>query len=97
VVSAKKVERDIWLITNDPTVVRHRWNIKELTRAQFEDTSILESGRGGAGEHQANVFNVATGGSHTGADVHAPFPAGLVGSSTDRHTAEVYQLKTAFL
>ena len=52
VVSAKKVERDIWLITNDPTVVRQRWNIKELTRTQLEDTSILESGRGGAGEHQ---------------------------------------------
>src|SRR5262245_823790 len=40
--STEKVQRNIRLIANDPTVVRHRWNVKQLACVKFNYATIVE-------------------------------------------------------
>jgi len=40
--STEKVQRNIRLIANDPTVVRHRWNVKQIACVKFNYATIVE-------------------------------------------------------
>src|SRR5438093_4120288 len=79
---AEKMQRNVRLIANDPAVVRHRQDVKELSRSQLDDASIIERSRRGAGEHQANVLNVAPSRAHAWADVLAPLPPRFITDTT---------------
>src|SRR5437867_3719764 len=84
-------------IDNDPAVVRYRRDVKELSRSQLDDASIIECSRRGSGEHQSNVLNVAPNRAHARADVLAPLPPCFISGATNRYRAEMHQFEATFL
>jgi len=88
-IGAKKMQRNVRLIANDPAVVRHRRNVKELARSQLDHAPIIERSRRSAGEHQANALNVAASRAQAQPDVFALFPPRFIRSPTNRYPAEV--------
>jgi len=94
---AKEVQRHIRLITNDPAVVRHRRNVKQIACVKFNYATIIERNGRGSRENKPDVFNGTTRRANTRADVLAPFPPGLIRRTTNCDSAEVDQLEFAFL
>src|SRR5439155_20395270 len=94
---AKKMQRNVRLIANDPAVVRYRRDVKELSRSQLDDASIIECSRRGSGEHQSNVLNVAPNRAHARAGVLAPLPPCFISGATNRYRAEMHQFEATFL
>ena len=90
------MQRNVRLIANDPAVVRYRRDVKELSRSQLDDASIIECSRRGAGEHQSNVLNVAPSRAHAWADVLAPLPPCFISGATNRYPAEMHQFEATF-
>jgi hypothetical protein len=68
VVGTEKMQRDVWLIADDPAVVGVRRYMEELTDAQRKITPVLEPDSGSAGDYEPDVLNVTTafaeGGAH---------------------------------
>jgi hypothetical protein len=58
-ICAKKVQRNVGLVSKDPRVVRYWWNVEEIAGVHFDHPSIGESGGGGSGEYEADVLDVA--------------------------------------
>jgi len=84
------MQGDVGLVADYPAIVTRRpgRNVKEGTGAEFVDPAVVHGGSGAAGEDEADVFDVASGGADRGADVGGPFPAGLVGGAADGHATE---------
>ena len=51
---------------------------------------------GAAGEDQADVLDIAAGGTNGGSHVFGPLPAGLVGGAADGYGAEVDEFEFSF-
>lgn len=71
-------------------------NMEELTGSELHDPSIGERGRRGPRQYQPDVLHQAVGCPHTRSDMGGPAPAGLIGRSTDGHSAEPHQLEPSF-
>src|SRR2546423_362862 len=93
---AEKVQRDIGLVAQDPTVVRNRWNIKEIARAHFLNSATLKGGGRRSRKNYPDVFDSAMRCAGRRADVFAPFPTGLIGSSSNCHFPNADNLEFAF-
>src|SRR5437764_14954701 len=91
------MERNIWLITDDPAIMRYRRDVKELACSQLVDASVVEGGRRRAGQDKANVLHMASRGADTRADVLTPLPTRLVGRAPNGHATDVHQLETSLL
>ena len=84
------MQRNIRQLTDHPTVVWYRRDVKELACSQLENPPIVESGCRGAGQHEANVLDPAAGGANTRTDVLAPLPARLLGGAPNGHPSEMH-------
>ena len=91
------MERDVWLVTDNPAVVRYRRNVKQLACSQLEYSTIVERGGRSARQDKTNMLHMASRGADTRPDVLAPLPAWLVGGAANGHSSEAHQVETAFL
>src|SRR5881394_1812587 len=80
---SEKVQRNVRFITNDPAVVRHRRNVKYVACAKLNYSTIVERNGRYSRENKPDVFNGTTRRANTRADVLAPFPAWLIGRTTN--------------
>src|SRR4029077_8420013 len=81
----------------DPAVMRHWRNVKEFAGFQFNYATIIECNCHGSRKNEPDMFNGTTRCANAWADVLAPFPPGLICSTTNCHSAEVDQLEFPFL
>src|SRR6478672_7495462 len=95
--SAEKMQRHIRLIANDPAVVRHRRNVKQISRVKLNYSTIMERNCRGSRENEPDMFNGTTRRAHTRTDVLAPFPSWLIRRTTNCDSAEMDPLKFPFL
>src|SRR4051812_7670081 len=91
------MQGDVRLASDDPTVVRHRRNVEQLSSTQLEDAAIVERCGSGTREHESHVLDGAACGAESWPDVLRPLPAWLVGRAPDRHAAERDELEPAFV
>src|SRR5215469_11325018 len=94
---ANKVQRHVRLIANDPAIVRHRRNVKQLAGFQFNYATIIECNCRGSRENKPDMFNGTTRCANAWSDVLAPFPPGLICRTTNCDSAEVDQLEFPLL
>src|SRR5512141_1755807 len=95
--SAEKVQRHIRLIADDPAVVRHRRNVKQVACVKLNYATIVERNCRGPRENEPDVFNGTTRRANARADVLTPFPPGLIRRTANCDSAEMDQLEFAFL
>ena len=57
ILGAEKVQRNVRLITNDPAVVRHRRNVKQVACVKLNYATIVERNCRGSRENEPDVFN----------------------------------------
>ena len=86
VVGSKKVEGDVWLRADNPTVMRYRRNVKQLACSQLEYCTIVERGRRSARQDKTDMLHLAARGTHARSDVFAPLPSRLVGGASNSHS-----------
>src|SRR5262245_33747312 len=89
------MKRDIGLISDYPTVVRPRGNMKQFSRSQFHNRAVLEGCRSCAGKHETDVFDAAAYGSDAGTDMFRPSPTRFIRGTSDRHSADTHDLESA--
>ena len=82
-VGAKEMNRDVRLIADNPTVVRHGWNVKQVACTQLDDVVVVERRRRRTRHDQSDVFDSATRRAPIWADVVGPLPPRLVASSAE--------------
>src|SRR5689334_7663284 len=97
VIRAEEVQRDVWLVADDPAVVRDGGDVEQLAGAELVDRTVVECDGGGAGEHQPDMLDRAARGAEAGADVRAPLPSRLVRGAADGHAAEAHDFELAVL
>src|ERR1700726_3900031 len=92
------MQRHVWRVAHHPTIVTGRpgWNVKESAGAEFMNRAVFHGSSRAAGEHHANVFDVAARGAHTRSDMHGPFPSRLIRSAADGHAADADEFKFSF-
>src|SRR5439155_10055523 len=94
---SEEMERYIRLIANDPAVMRHRRNVKQIACTKLNYATIVKRDCRGSRENKPDMFNGTTGGAHTRADVLAPFPSWLIRRTTNCDSTQVDQFKFPFL
>ena len=72
---AKKMEGDIRLLADHPTVV-DRSDIKEISSAHLVIAAILHSTGGTTGDNQTDMFHLAKRSAGRSAHMLRPFPSG---------------------
>jgi hypothetical protein len=79
-----KMERDVWLVTDNPTVMRYRGYVEELACSKLEHSTIIKCGGRCARQHQTDMFQMASRGANTRPNMFGSLPARPVrGSSND--------------
>ena len=96
VVGAEEMNRDVRLVADYPTVVRHGWNVKQVACTQLDDVAVVEGRRRRTRHDQSDVSNNATRGTRIRADVVGPLPPRLVASSAESEPAQSYDLEPSF-
>src|SRR6185437_7032210 len=91
-----KVERHVRLAAHDPGIVAGG-NIEHLARVQLDNFSIGHSRSGATGQHHSNMFDHAFFLPQAFPYVLRPPPTRLISGPPDRHAADAYQFKLAFL
>ena len=97
ILGSEEVQRHVRLIANDPAVVRHRRNVKQIACVKLNYATIIERNCRGSRENKPDMFNGTTRRANTRADVLAPFPPWLIRRTTNCDSAEVDQLEFPFL
>lgn len=93
---AQKMQRNIRLIANDPTIVA-RPDIKKIARLHDVSSSIRHRTRGFPGYHHANVLHLTKRSPGNRRDMLRPFPTGFVCRPADRHSADFDEFEPSFL
>jgi hypothetical protein len=93
------VERDVSLITYHPAIVTGGAgrNIEESAGGKFANGAAFDGRSRTAGKCQAHVLDVAARGTHAGADVDGPSPAGLIGGAADGEAANPNDFEFSFI
>src|SRR6478752_5646981 len=97
ILGSEEVQRHIRLIANDPAVVWHGRNVKQIACVKLNYSIIMECNCRGSRENKPDVFNRTARRANARADVLAPFPPRLIRRTTNCDSAEVDQLEFAFL
>jgi hypothetical protein len=97
VVGSKKVEGDVWLRADNPTVMWYRRNVKQIACSQLEYCTIVERGRRSARQDKTDMLHLAARGTHARSDVFAPLPSRLVGGASNSHSPDAHQLEAPLL
>jgi hypothetical protein len=79
------MKRDVGLVADNPTVVRHRRYVEQFAGTKLEDSAIVKGGGCCARQHQTNMFQMASSGTHGWPNMLGPFPTRLISGSTDDH------------
>src|SRR5262245_39887467 len=96
-ICTEEVQRDIWLISDDPTVMCNRRNVEKAPRRQFNLCAIIQSRHPSAGDNHPDMLNLAKWRSRKRSDVRRPSPTRFVTRSADRHPADIDYLESALL
>jgi len=97
ILGSEEVQRHVRFIANDPAIVRHRRNVKQITGVKLNYATIIERDCRRPRENKPDMFNGTTGRANTRADMLAPFPPWLIRRTTNCDSAQVDQLKFPFL
>src|SRR4051812_14895702 len=92
---AEKMEREVRLVADDPTVVS-RADIENVARLHFIIAAVIHPAGGRTGNDEADVLNFAQGRAGCWPDVLGPFPSWLVTRAADGHRTDLYDLEFAF-
>ena len=90
VLCPEKMQRDVWRITHNPTIVTRRagWNEKKCACSEFVDGAVLHRSRRATGDHKTYMLHIATRRPHRRPDVNRPLPSWLVRGAADRHAPD---------
>lgn len=91
------MERNIWLLADDPAVVWPWRNVEQLALAKLNYGAVLKGNRRAPGEHKPNMLDRAMRRVDSRPDVQAPAPARLINSAPDRQAPYMNQLEATFL
>src|SRR5271155_2947802 len=91
-VRTHKMQRDIRLIADHPTIVPRR-NIEDIARFHLDDAAIVHRSRSPPRNHQADMFHHATLRPRGLPHVQRPPPARLVSRASNPHSAHLDPLK----
>src|SRR4029434_3111013 len=94
---AEKVQRYVRLIANDPAVVWHRRNVKQIACVKLDYATRITPNCRGPRENKPDMFNGTTRRANARANVLAPFPPRLICRTTNCNSAEVNQLEFPLL
>src|SRR5262249_5804576 len=97
VLCTQEMQRDIWFITDHPTVVRQWRNIEDTAWREFDHWPTFHCRRGSSRNNHSNVFNFTQGRPRNWADMFRPFPSGFVGGSANGHAANPDHLEPALV
>ncbi len=86
-VGSEEVQRHVRHVADDPAVVWHRRNVKQIACVKLNYATIIERNGRGSRENKPNMFNGTTRGANSWADVLAPFPAWLIRRTTNCDSA----------
>lgn len=87
-VGPEKVQGDVHGIANDPTVVGNWGNMEKLAGPKLDDTTVIEGGRRGAGQHHPDMLDGTASRTDRGPHVLGPTPTRLIRRAANRDTAE---------
>src|SRR5262245_4149583 len=93
-VRLQEMQRNVFLVADDPAVVRLGGNMKERTRPQLDHPAIRERAGRGSRYHETDVLERAQLRPGERRHVHGPFPARLINRPPDRETADFDDLET---
>src|SRR4029453_11721478 len=91
------MKRDVGLVADNLTVVRHRRNVEQLAGAKLEHCAIIKCGGRCARQHQTNMFQMASSGTETGPHMLGPLPTWFRRRSTDEQFANSDGFKFSLL
>ena len=89
IIGSEEMQRYIRFIANDPAVVRHRRNVKQIACVKLKYSTIIERYCRDSRENKPHMFNGATRGANTRSDVLAPFPSWLIRRTTNCDSAQM--------
>jgi hypothetical protein len=92
----EKVERDVRLIADDPTIVRDWRNVEKIAGFEFNHATVIERNGCSSGKNQADMFDGATRRAYAWTNMLAPFPARLISRTPNRHPSDVHQFEFPF-
>ncbi len=75
--------------------MRFRRNVEKISGAHFDDAPVGERRRGGAGQYESHMLDLAVGFSQTAPDVFGPAPPWLVSRAPNRHPSKAHHLEAA--
>ena len=80
VCGAEQMNRNVRLVTEDPTVVSRR-NIEKIARTKFDLRAIVHRNHDSPRHHHSDLFDLAAFGSNDRRDMLGPLPARLLACS----------------
>src|SRR6185295_208703 len=96
-VPAQEVNRYVWLLADDPAVVRHRRNVEQLAGVELGHPPVVEGHHGDACENDPHVLDGAAGCVDARSHMLGPFPSRLVARASDREPAQSHDLELPLL
>src|ERR1700680_350471 len=92
-----EVQRDVGLVADDPAVVRLRRDVEQGAGGELDLPAIAHRGHAAAGDHDADVLDLAEVAPGQRPDVGRPAPSGLVLGAADGETAEAHEVEAPLL
>src|SRR5687768_5535417 len=93
VLGSQEMQGDVGFVPHHPAVVRYRWDVENVARAELDHSAIAERGRGGPGEHQSDMLDLASLGADGRTNVNRPLPPWLVGRPADGESGDLDDLE----
>jgi hypothetical protein len=84
---AEEVQRNVWDVPDNPTVMWERRNIKEFTWAQWNDPAVFKGSSCLTRDYQTQVLHWTPPESQSTTNMNGPFPTRLIGCSANSHSA----------
>jgi hypothetical protein len=89
ILGSEEMQRHVRFIADDPAIVGHRRNVKQIAGVKLSYATIIERDCRRPRENKADMFNGTTGRTNTRTDVLAPFPPWLIRRTTNCDSAEM--------
>src|SRR6266576_792401 len=86
---AQKVEGNIGLVTDYPTIVAGP-DVKQISRSHLVVAAVFHSASGAPGHNHPDVFHLAERRTGRSSNMFRPFPSRLVARATDHHRSVTF-------
>src|SRR6266404_6526688 len=96
-ICSKKMQRYIWLVADDPTIVCSRWNVKQTAGGKCNFGPIRKCRHCATRNYHSDMFNFEKRRSGKRVNIYGPLPARFITCAPNRHSAKFDDFKFALL